>query len=340
MPPSLSATRPLLTCCPAPPPPPADIRCGKWAAGGECEKNQGFMYDSCPLACKVGWAGPWGWWELAQGTAPLGWDGRLQPLERQHATPGALAHACLPRSPPPLQRCTPKPKKGVLATAAAADVKAREEAAAAAAGGHAKPQLQHEVADSQGRVRGGDAAAVATAARALRLRCNGHPEWSLDQVRECLRLASQGKEYRPAGADAGVLQAAAGADAAAAERGERQEQQLHEDEEVLQAHAAQDAEGDAAADTAAEQEVRPLDLDAQRLAAERAAGGRRGGAMVKRIGEGVAVQSGLGVSRLGVVGVLVWVGALVGAFFLLPWAQRAVRRAVGSPQKPKGGRDD
>ena len=36
----------------------ADDRCPKWAAAGECEKNQGFMFDACMLSCKVGgWAG-------------------------------------------------------------------------------------------------------------------------------------------------------------------------------------------------------------------------------------------------------------------------------------------
>lgn len=184
------------------------------------------------------------------------------------------------------------------------------------------------------------------------------------QVKECLRLAAKGEKYEP-GATAGAVagqQRAAGGDGKAAlggggemrgaatggERGQRQEQQLHEDEEVLR----QGLDGEDAAEGTADQAGAAADalLDEGRLLGQRinGAGGRlRLGetlGRVKRLDDGDDDGS-LGASRLGLFGVLLWAATLAVAFFLLPWAQRAMRRGGGllptatAPYRAKG-RDD
>ena len=158
--------------------------------------------------------------------------------------------------------------------------------------------------------------------------CCPHPTGP--QVKECLRLAARGQEYQPGGGGAGQA-------AAAGESGQRHEQELHEDEATLQAQAAAEAGGEGAA---AQQDDRLPGGGA--VLSVQGGGGRHGG--VKRI-DGVAVgQGGLGASRLGLYGVLLWAGGLVGAFFLLPVARRATRRAGAllpqtNPYKQKGRED-
>lgn len=185
------------------------------------------------------------------------------------------------------------------------------------------------------------------------------------QVKECLRLAAKGEKYEPkaaAGAVAGQQRAAGGAGkaargggeegqgaAAGGELGQRQEQQLHEDEEVLR----QGLDGDeGGAEGTADQAGAAADalLDEGRLrgqlingagAARLRLGETHG--TVKRLDEGD--DASLGASRLGLFGVLLWAATLAVAFFLLPWAKRAVRRNGGllpsgaAPYRGKG-RDD
>lgn len=204
------------------------------------------------------------------------------------------------------------------------------------------------------------------------------------QVKECLRLAARGEVYGGGdaatdGAAGGQQHAGAGAggggeggDAEKAhgaeggsERGQRQEQQLHEDEEVLRAQLEADGAAAAAADGGTDgigQAAADALLDEGRLLgekvldADRQQRGKRGGSggaelaatrgTVKRLRLGdEADDPSLGLSRLGLAGVLMWVGALVGAFFLLPWAKRAGRASrafmpTGASPYRKGGRDD
>ncbi|EFN59242.1 hypothetical protein CHLNCDRAFT_138234 [Chlorella variabilis] len=291
-----------------------ESRCHEWAEMGECENNQGYMYENCALSCK---------------------------------------------------RCTPR--KGGKAALAAKAVKHKVQA-------DNKPQRTKEdlVADSAARLRGGGSAvldkqAAAEQTKQLRLKCTGHPDWSLDQVKDCLRLAAQGKEYKAAqgavtgGADGRATAARTGG---AAEQGQRQEQQLHEDKEVLQEQQAVEKEESAAtvADVAIGDTIdtgsigqagsdRLLEeglLDGDEGLAEEGLGAGKRGAVIKRIGEGTGSNSGgaMGAARLALFGVLLWAGSLVVACFLLPWARKAARRSTwgtgGGGQKGggKGGRDD
>lgn len=168
------------------------------------------------------------------------------------------------------------------------------------------------------------------------------------QVKECLRLASQGIEYKPAGAAAaaaGGQQAAGGgqqAAAAAGEVGQRHEHELHE-EEALAATVAEEGEGGVDADAGAA-------LDEARLLGERVDTGGSGArrATVKRIGSGLGEEeeSSEGMAQLGLFGLLLWLGALVVAFLLLPWARKSGRRGnsgaagLASPYRSSKGRDD
>ncbi|KAL4426165.1 hypothetical protein ABPG77_007447 [Micractinium sp. CCAP 211/92] len=294
-----------------------DERCPRWAAAGECEKNQGFMFDSCMLSCK---------------------------------------------------RCQPRRKAAHGGNAIAGG------AAEGAAGANTQQQVDREArgaaAGSLGRLRGAGSAhdaAVLVAAKELRKKCTGHPDWTMDQVKECLRLAAKGEKYEPgaaAGAVAGQQRAASGAGkaaqggdnegqgaAAGGDRGQRQEQQLHEDEEVLR----QGLDGEeGTAESTADQAGAAADalLDEGRLQGQRIDGAGAGAAglrlgrtqgTVKRLDEGD--DGSVGASRLGLFGVLLWAGTLAVAFFLLPWARRAARRGGAllptgaSPYRGKG-RDD
>ncbi len=165
--------------------------------------------------------------------------------------------------------------------------------------------------------------------------CPPHP---CSQVKECLKLAAKGQEYRPAGGATARPAGGGAAGQAGGESGQRQEQQLHEDEAALQAAAAgEEGEG------AAAQQVDDRLPGGGAVLTEHGGGGRR--AVVKRI-DGVLVGEArpLGTSRLGLYGVLLWAGGLVGAFFLLPAARKAARKAgsllpTTAPYRSKG-RDD
>lgn len=285
-----------------------DIRCDKWAAAGECEKNQGFMYDSCPLACK----------QCVPKAAQ-----KPKAVEQAAAAGGTGSGSGTGAAVDP------------VATAKAAALRAKEQQAQAAQ----KPQGQQAAADQQAQGGGSDADAVSAMAHRLRLKCTGHPEWSMEQVKECLKLAAKGQEYRPAGG--GTARAAGGGAAgqAGGETGQRQEQQLHEDEEALRA-AAEGEDGEGAG---AQQQADDRLPGGGAVLTAQGGGGRH--AVVKRI-DGVLVGEArpLGVSRLGLYGILLWVGGLVGAFFLLPAARKAARKAgsllpTTAPYKSKG-RDD
>lgn len=126
---------------------------------------------------------------------------------------------------------------------------------------------------------------------------------------------------------------------AGSETGQRQEQQLHEDEEALRA-AAEGEDGEGAG---AQQQADDRLPGGGAVLTAQGGGGRH--AVVKRI-DGVLVGEArpLGASRLGLYGILLWVGGLVGAFFLLPAARKAARKAgsllpTTAPYKSKG-RDD
>ena len=174
------------------------------------------------------------------------------------------------------------------------------------------------------------------------------------QVKECLRLAALGKAYQapPAGGklDAGgEANGGSGADAS-----QRQEQQLHEDKEVLREQQAADAAGGAAGDVGgigqagSDGLLEEGLLDADKGLGQGALGSKRG-AVTKRIGESArsADAGPVGTARLALFGVLLWAGSLVMACFLLPWARQASRRSAwrtaggGTPYKSaKGMRDD
>ena len=91
---------------PTPHTPSADVRCPQWAKAGECEKNQGFMFDSCMLSCNVSWG-------TAQHSVQAVGDLRGAACVRTrpcHPSPPAPACACVPclsashladRPPPP-----------------------------------------------------------------------------------------------------------------------------------------------------------------------------------------------------------------------------------------------
>lgn len=309
-----------------------DPRCPKWALAGECETNQGFMFDACPLSC---------------------------------------------------DRCQPRAKRGSAPVLNAIADDGQQQKADPAT----KRQQGLTVTDSIQRLRGGalhDAAVqTAAAAKELRQKCTGHPDWTKGQVNECLRLAARGKVYKPlleaagGGVVAGQQRAAAGGGQQAAvgedqgegggeqqgvagEQGQRQEKELHEDEEVLKEQAEHDGEtagggaaGGAAGEALIGQAAKDALLDEGRLLGEAkdqegGLGGTRG--TVKRLGEDEegSGDGTLGVSRLGLFGVLLWGITLTIAFLMLPWAKKAVgrggRAAVflpsASPYSKKGGRDD
>jgi hypothetical protein len=189
------------------------------------------------------------------------------------------------------------------------------------------------------------------------------------QVKECLRLAAQGKQYAAgkgsSGSEATGELGKAGqrqGEGTAAERGQRQEQQLHEDSEVLREQQAADAEdgaahgggagkagtaidvgggGDGIGQAGSDALVDEVLLNADEGLAAGGGGGKRG-VVTKRIGEGGGSERGaVGVARLALFGVLLWAGSLLLACFLLPWARKSMRRKGhhGGGHRPKG-RDD
>lgn len=151
------------------------------------------------------------------------------------------------------------------------------------------------------------------------------------------------------------------------EQGQRQEQQLHEeaaatdeeaaDEQGEQGEQGADGDGaDASADVdagtgAGAGAALDLQLDEGRLLGQGVDGGSGRRAPTKRLGssleDGEGGEGGGGLGRLSLMGLLLWMGALVLAFMLLPWAKRKGRHrggahhALASPLRPSGkGRDD
>lgn len=245
-----------------------------------------------------------------------------------------------------------------------------------------KPKRVDTVADSATRLRGGGDLrqnAIDTAGKNLRLKCAGHLDWTMAEVRRHSSRQSPflfaGASLRPgprhhlqcrslcAASRCLLLQvkeclrmaakglpfepkqrdAAVGGQqrAGEGEQGQRQEQQLHEEEALLQQQAAAVVEGEEGIGQAAADDL----LDQGRLLGEEVEKGGSRRATVKRIGERAAASgSALGLSGLSLFGVLLWVGTLGVAFLLLPWARKAMLRSGGgyasSGPRQKGGRSD
>ena len=53
---ALDGTDPRRIRLPPPPPLPCkdgDVHCAQWAEGGECERNPGFMHETCAGSCNT-----------------------------------------------------------------------------------------------------------------------------------------------------------------------------------------------------------------------------------------------------------------------------------------------